>query len=357
MPGSRGKKRSLAEAVADAVEATDDEEEHADADVDNDDDDAVATSDAPRRESRMTRVVYDGDAALGTTSSLEITHAYRLEALNGSLLEYAEVAVCSDDETPIIGVVRGAQPSLLVMNKLYGREMSWLARDDTSGELVERVLPLFSAYRPKSASYMERGANWSYKPSLGGFASDDGSQLRPLLTCGRTNDIMCRAGSHWGWRTLLWFNPNDSAPTATDIGAAAGKGGGGDDDYEPPTGIVALEALLCDVEEYETTNAQTGKTYKQYRASRVLDFERVLAAAQPIIEHATALAGAGARANGVVVLDVSDGAFGAAHRAAPSSTVSAPVVRDADDDDDDDDDDDETTTAAAAAAESMDTME
>jgi hypothetical protein len=52
------------------------------------------------------------------------------------------------------------------------------------------------------------------------------------------------------------------------------------------------------------------------------------------------------------VLDVSDGAFGAAHRAAPSSTVSAPVVRDADDDDDD-----ETTTAAAAAAESMDTME
>lgn len=248
----------------------------------------------------------NADRVGNTEDAQNTTNAYVLESIGGQMLEYIKGAAASSTEEPVIGVC-DALNTVLIYNKLYGQEIIW--QDE---QQQQQTLPLFSTFFTRLRRQRFSVDDFVYKPTFGGYsektmphpkdASKQLSQLRPLLVCQRTANVLQNAGSDFGWRSLLYINQGD------------------DDPY--PTGIVALEAWLFDMNESDFISEKTGKTYKKREGVDCADLDKYAVRIQAIVDYARTLVGTRVQD----VSDVREGAFSLPAAAAPS-------VTDADDDD------------------------
>jgi len=247
----------------------------------------------------MTSFALDGDVAGGSARSMTKTNAYLLESIGGRNRQYMSAAVASEDERPVFGVCDELQ-TFMMFNKLYGQEIVWRGDDG-----AEKSLPLFSAFHPRQHRVRLRQEDFIYQPTFGGKRV---AQLRPLLMCRRTVDVLAHAGSDFGWRSLLYVNKGD------------------DDSY--PSGIVAMEGWLFERVEREVKSPTTGKTYVMEDGVDMDDLDeyarRITAVTQYAATRVSEAEPAAAAAT-VTAAAVTDGAFVAPPR--------PPRVVDADDDD------------------------
>jgi len=253
-----------------------------------------------------TSYALDGDVAGGTAKSMSKSNTYIIEAIGGRILQYMSAAVASRDDRPVFGVCDELN-SFLVFNKLYGQEIVW--RDAGAGaDDAPKSLPLFSTFHSRQHRTRLERDDFIYRPTFGGYAEDavdplDASkrvpQLRPLLMCRRTCDVLAHAGSDFGWRSLLYVNKGDGDPY--------------------PTGVVAMEAWLFTMVEREVTSPTTGKTHVLKDGVDTDDLDEYSRRITAIVNYAMARVSVQ-----VAELDTS-GAFAAQTR--------APRVVDADDDD------------------------
>ena len=239
----------------------------------------------PRNASEVERALgVDADALIGTQEQLHKTNTYILEEIGGRLGQRVREARASRTEDPIFDVC-DERRSILIYNKLYGVEIDVPVKKSRERENMH----LFSTFQPHLFTRRLDPTQYVYEWTYGGLkdcgpdprdSSKRAYALRPLVIDKRTQDVYGKAGSDFGWLSLLYENKNDTGEWNPEERV---------DPY--PTGIVALEGWLFKMKERTFTSKSGRKTYTIKEAVDHDNLDVIAARMTAMIEHGRSLVG------------------------------------------------------------------